>query len=127
MPTPYPMCLVLDAKDMARSARFWREALGYVVASEGPSYVSLAHPKDPRRLTLGLQPADGPKQGANPVHLDLATDDKEREARRLEALGATRVQGWPYPEDATWIVMRDLDGHEFCLVEQPAGELLHRD
>lgn len=124
----YPSNVVLDVQDMARATRFWREALGYVVSYDSPTYVSLKHPKDRLRFRVGLQPAEEQKKDANPVHLDFATDDMEREAKRLEGLGATRAHGWPYGTDApTWIVMRDPDGHEFCLVQHDEAHLLHRD
>jgi hypothetical protein len=33
--------------------------------------------------------------------------------------GATRVEEWPYPEGADFIVMRDPDGNEFCVIDHP--------
>ena len=51
------------------------------------------------------------------VHIDIETDDIEAEARRLEALGAKRVQSVH-----TWCVMEAPTGHRFCLVRpQRAG------
>jgi predicted enzyme related to lactoylglutathione lyase len=53
----------------------------------------------------------------NRLHLDLAPgpdDDQEAEVRRLEALGAVRVnvgQG-----DVTWVVLADPEGNEFCVL-----------
>ena len=126
--TLYASTLVFDAQDMARATRFWTACLGYVVGSEDKTFISLRHPRDPHRLRIGLQPADAAKRGLNPLHLDLASDDMEREATRLEGLGATRVEGWPYgDEKPNWIVMRDPDGNEFCVVETPAQRLLHHD
>ena len=31
-------------------------------------------------------------------------------------LGATRVEDWPYPADADFVVLRDPDGNEFCVI-----------
>jgi hypothetical protein len=45
------------------------------------------------------------------VHLDIETDDIEAEARRLEALGAKRID-----KVHTWIVMEAPTGQRFCLV-----------
>jgi hypothetical protein len=28
------------------------------------------------------------------------------------------VDDWPYPEDADFIVMRDPDGNEFCVIDK---------
>ena len=113
--------LVLDVAGFDHASRFWCAALGYVEAHRDETFAILKHPSDPRAFQLGLQPAEGPKRDVNPVHLELFTDDMRREAARLEGLGATRVPDWPYPEgEVNWIVMRDPDGHEFCVVEHPA-------
>ncbi|HST48439.1 MAG TPA: VOC family protein [Jatrophihabitans sp.] len=32
-------------------------------------------------------------------------------------LGATRAQDWPYPDDADFVVLRDPDGNEFCVID----------
>ena len=111
--------IVLDSTDVKRSAAFWSKALGYEVASKSETFWSMRHPTDARATRLGLQPTDERKRvdEANPLHLEVFTDDMEREARRLEKLGATRAKGWPYGEDdPNWIVMLDPDGHEFCIV-----------
>ena len=123
--TLYPSNVVLDVADMSRAVRFWSEALGYVVGYESETYTFIRHPTERRRFVIGFQPAEGPKPETNALHLDFATDDMEREAKRLEGLGATRVKDWPYGEDApNWIVMRDPDGHEFCVVQHPAERLV---
>lgn len=114
---------VLDAVDVDRAMAFWRAALGYELAFRHETFAVL---KDPRgkHMPLGFQPTDEPKRDVSPLHLEVFTDDMEREARRLEALGATRAADWPYGEDEpNWIVMRDPDGHEFCVVQLEAGKL----
>jgi hypothetical protein len=45
------------------------------------------------------------------IHLDIETDDVEKEVRRLEALGARRQQ-----MTGTFWVMEDTSGNEFCVV-----------
>lgn len=45
------------------------------------------------------------------VHIDIETDDIEAEAKRLEALGAKRVEAI-----RTWPVMETPTGQRFCLV-----------
>jgi Glyoxalase-like domain len=53
----------------------------------------------------------------NRLHIDLAPasdDDQEAEVRRLESLGARRVdigQG-----DVSWVVLADPEGNEFCVL-----------
>jgi putative transposase len=45
--------------------------------------------------------------------------EQSRHVERLAKLGATRVDEWPYPGDADFIVMRDPDGNEFCVIDHP--------
>jgi len=45
------------------------------------------------------------------VHLDIETDDIEAEVRRLEKLGAKRIQAV-----RTWWVMEAPTGQRFCVV-----------
>ena len=52
------------------------------------------------------------------VHLDIETDDIEAEVRRLEKLGAKRIQAVH-----TWWVMEAPTGQRFCVVR---GRLRHR-
>lgn len=111
--------VTLDVNDMDRAVRFWTAALGYAVVRRDEFYAKLAHPADPRRIVLGLQPTDEPKRGANRMHVDLETDDMAGEVRRLESLGGTRATDWAYPgEDCNWVVMRDPDGNEFCVTQR---------
>jgi len=30
------------------------------------------------------------------------------------------VDDWPYPKDADFVVLRDPDGNEFCVIDHPA-------
>jgi hypothetical protein len=53
------------------------------------------------------------------VHLDLYTSGQARHVERLIELGATRVDNWPYPDGADFIVLRDPDGNEFCVIDHP--------
>lgn len=109
--------VVLDVEDFERSARFWTAALGYEIAYRHDWFWALADPENKDRCRIGLQPAETPKRGVNRVHIDLDTDDMEREVARLEGLGATRVDDWPYPDTGPeFTVMRDPDGHEFCII-----------
>ncbi|MHB8584800.1 MAG: VOC family protein [Thermoplasmatota archaeon] len=111
--------VVIDARDVRKSANFWRRALGYKVTYRGPEFVMLRHPTRRNAAGFGIQPTRSRKRGVNPLHFDLYTDDMEREASRLVDLGATRVRRWRYGTDeANWIVMRDPDGHEFCVVQK---------
>jgi hypothetical protein len=60
-------------------------------------------------LHIEVQRGDHPSR----VHLDIEALDVEAEARRLEALGATRVAAVH-----DWIVMQAPDGQRFCIVSR---------
>ena len=63
-----------------------------------------------------------PKSLKNRVHLGTRADDIDSEVARLIALGASLAweedfpQGWPYRN----VVLRDPEGNEFCLGDEPA-------
>ncbi|HEX6613448.1 MAG TPA: VOC family protein, partial [Rhodanobacteraceae bacterium] len=52
------------------------------------------------------------------VHLDIESDDVEAEVRRLEALGAKRVEAI-----RTWVVMEAPTGQRFCVVRPQRGKM----
>jgi catechol 2,3-dioxygenase-like lactoylglutathione lyase family enzyme len=110
--------VVVNVQDMRRSVDFWRAALGYQQreAEMNPRFVMLVDPRG-RRVPVSLQLADGPPREPVRVHLDLYTDEQARHVERLVGLGATRVNEWPYPDDADFVVLRDPDGNEFCVID----------
>ena len=103
--------LIIDCQteDLDSAVAFWSAALGCVAqTSDDPAdaaYVGLK--TGPDDLHLEVQKVDHPSR----VHIDIETDDIEAEARRLEALGAKRVQ-----QIRTWLVMEAPTGQRFCLV-----------
>jgi catechol 2,3-dioxygenase-like lactoylglutathione lyase family enzyme len=110
--------VVINVQDMRRAVDFWSAALGYRQREEetDPEFVMLVHPSS-GRLPVSLQLADGPPREPVRVHLDLYTNEQERHVERLVALGATRVPDWPYPDDPDFVVLRDPDGNEFCVID----------
>jgi catechol 2,3-dioxygenase-like lactoylglutathione lyase family enzyme len=113
----YLATVVLNVQDMRRAVDFWCAALGYQPRETewDPSFVMLVHPEG-RGTPVSLQLADrGPAEPVR-VHLDLYTSEQSRHVERLVDLGATRVSGWPYPPEADFVVLRDPDGNEFCII-----------
>src|SRR5262245_2128906 len=112
--------VVLNVKDMERAVRFWSVALGYREreAQWDPKFMMLVDPGG-RGLPVSLQLTDSDPAEPVRVHLDLYTAEQERHVARLVELGATRVpdEQWPYPADADFIVLRDPDGNEFCVID----------
>ena len=75
----------------------------------------LQHP-DGHGIPVSLQLADRQAPDPTPVHLDLYTDHQNAQVARLLDLGAVAVDDWPYPADADFVVLRDPDGNEFCVI-----------
>jgi len=102
---------IIDCKtdDLKSAAEFWSAALGMetraLPGDEGGKYVRLADPHD--RLHIEVQSVSHPSR----VHLDIETDDVEAEVRRLERLGAKKVE-----QINTWWVMEAPTGQRFCVV-----------
>lgn len=104
---------IIDCKDTepATAAAFWGPALGLgSLGPDGPAYVRLDGAA--RDLAIEVQRV----AHASRVHLDIESDDVEAEVRRLEALGAARVEA-----RRGWVVMQAPTGHRFCVV--PAADL----
>ena len=53
----------------------------------------------------------------NWLHLDLYTDDQDREVERLVAVGARRYP-WRYRPGADFVVLEDPDRNLFCVVQK---------
>ncbi len=101
---------IIDCRtdDIESAADFWGSALGMEVRAlpgEEGQYLQLVDPTD--QLHVEVQSVSHPSR----VHLDIESDDVEAEVRRLEALGAERVQ-----KIKTWWVMEAPTGQRFCVV-----------
>jgi predicted enzyme related to lactoylglutathione lyase len=102
-----------NTDDLQSAADFWGAALGMEVRDppgEGSKYIELVEPT--RQLHIEVQSVSHPSR----VHLDIEADDIEAEVRRLEALGAVRVE-----KVKTWWVVQAPTGQRFCVVT-PQGE-----
>ena len=104
---------IIDCRtdDLAAAANFWGRALGMEIralpAEEGEKYVRLVDRNS--ELHIEVQKVDHPSR----VHLDIEADDVEAEVRRLEALGARRIE-----QVHTWVVMEAPTGQRFCVVRR---------
>ncbi|MEW9556406.1 VOC family protein [Nonomuraea sp. NPDC050783] len=110
------------ARDDSALGRFWAEALGWSVSSEGPGVTNL-EPEgldwpDPAGFYIDLVTVPDPETVQYRVHLDLATTSEAHQAElvaRLKELGATPAdvgQG-----DVPWTVLADPEGNLFCVLE----------
>ncbi len=94
-----------DTRDLPKAAAFWSAALGMPPVKEEGAYVSLDGSR--RDLAIEVQSVSH----ASRVHLDIESDDVEAEVKRLEALGARRVQ-----QVNTWWVLEAPTGQRFCVI-----------
>ncbi len=105
-----------NSTDLDAAARFWSGALGMAMrelpGEEGDKYRRLIDPEG--RLHIEVQTVLHPSR----VHLDIESNDIEAEVRRLEELGARRVQ-----QVHTWWVMEAPTGQRFCVVRAQSDGL----
>ena len=105
--------IVIDCADPEAMAEFWAAALGYrAVGLRDPYFLLL--PAARAYPPVILQRVPEPKQGKARIHFDLRVDDVEAEVRRMESLGARRIdvgQG----DGVAWVPMADPEGNEFCV------------
>jgi predicted enzyme related to lactoylglutathione lyase len=107
--------ITIDSTDPRRLAEFWTRALGLEVVFDADGwFLQLSSPAHPGRPYLGLQKVAEERAGKNRVHLDLGTEDREGEIKRLESLGATIRETHEMP-GLTWTVLQDPEGNEFCV------------
>jgi hypothetical protein len=97
-------------------ARFWTAMLdgevavqtpGFCAVKAGTFYLGAVHADD-------YQPPTWPSaERSQQLHLDLAVDDLDAAEAHAIQLGATKESQQPTPERSR--VLRDPDGHPFCL------------
>jgi predicted enzyme related to lactoylglutathione lyase len=109
------MEVVLDCAEPTTLAKFWCEALDYRDHYTDAKLAVLV-PKAGTASPLLLQGVPEPKAGKNRMHLDIVVDDVEAEVRRLQALGARRIDDGVQSFGGTrWVRMSDPEQNEFCV------------
>ncbi len=110
--------LCLDANDPLRLARFWAGVLGWEMAEDPHDGVALV-PADDTGFRIRFLPALEQKAGQDQMHFDLTStslEDQQQTVARSLALGARHIdigQG----SDADHVVLADLEGNAFCVIE----------
>ena len=107
--------IVWGVQDVSGSVAFWSKALNYRLKYPASEGWAILVPVQGSGIQLSLNKVSSPK--ARRHHLDLFTDDQQREVERLLALGATR-KPWNYEEGADYVVLQDPDGNPFCVVQR---------
>ncbi len=107
--------LTFDALDPDRQTAFWGELLGR--PTDG--WVVLPDEEGPPTMPIRFVPNAAPKVDRLQMHFDLTSSSPADQAAMVEralALGATHLdvgQG----EDEGHVVLADLEGNEFCVIE----------
>jgi len=104
--------LVIDCEtdELDREAEFWSKALGHEIirryepGDETYRCLATAEP-EPRILRQQVS-------HQSRVHIDIETDDVEKEVARLQRLGAREVE-----RVRNWCVLEAPSDHRFCVVE----------
>ena len=107
-----------QTNDLDSAAAFWGAALGMPVRELPGSEGVYKRLEDSQSgLDIEVQKVSH----ASRVHLDIETDDMEAEVRRLEKLGAKRIQAIH-----TWWVMEAPTGQRFCVVAAASKSFAQR-
>ena len=119
------LCVSLDSNDPRRVAGFWEQALGWRRTLDTDDEVVIEPPEGSRELgaspDLLFQRVPEPKSGKNRMHFDLQPVDQDAEVARLEALGAVPTDVGQ-EDSASWVVLADPDGNEFCVLRAPTPD-----
>jgi predicted enzyme related to lactoylglutathione lyase len=109
--------IIIDCKveDLRAAAEFWSKAIGRKIANvdaDGEDRYAEIETADDEPIVV-IQKVSHESR----VHLDIETDDIEAEVKRLEALGAKRVEFIK-----RWWVMEAPTGHRFCVLGKQRKE-----
>ncbi|HKE47935.1 MAG TPA: VOC family protein [Rhodanobacteraceae bacterium] len=109
--------IIIDCQveDLRAAAEFWSQAIGRRIANvdlDGEDRYAEIETADDEPIVVIQKVAHESR-----VHLDIETDDIEAEVKRLEALGAKRVEFVK-----RWWVMEAPTGHRFCVLDKQRTE-----
>src|SRR6266545_915313 len=108
--------IVIRCYEFDKMLAFWQEALHYVPrepASNG--WVVLRDPEG-KGPNVSFQARGRRPERRSWLHLDLYTNDRDGEVKRLVQLRARRYP-WRYRPHADFVVLEDPGGTLFCVVQ----------
>ncbi len=109
--------IVFDATDPVALGRWWSAAVGWPVTEEAPDELTVSSGVVGVPTLVFGETAD-PKVAKNRLHLDLPSASAAHQAATVERLlraGATRADVGQ--RDVPWVVLRDPEGNELCVLE----------
>jgi Glyoxalase-like domain len=112
-------CVVIDADDCERLASFWSQALGWRITYQSSNEWCVEPPEGSPEVDVApdilFVRVPDRKAVKNRLHFDLRPADQQAQVLRLIELGASRAD-IGQPDDASWVVMADPEGNEFCVL-----------
>jgi hypothetical protein len=116
--------VAIDAVNAKAVADFWCAVLGWDVLGEDEGVVSIG-PAEGGWPTIDVCSVPEGKTVKNRLHLDIRADGvgQADELKRLLDLGA-RFVDVGQERDASWVVLADPEGNEFCLLARTVQEAL---
>jgi hypothetical protein len=114
--------VVIDAVQPGLIADFWCAVLGWQVVEADDEVITIG-PADRSWPMIDVAAVPEAKTVKNRLHLDLRADGVSQSAEldRLLSAGA-RHADVGQPADASWIVLADPEGNEFCLLSRTVQE-----
>ncbi|WP_375477049.1 VOC family protein [uncultured Jatrophihabitans sp.] len=110
--------ITIDCREPTRLASFWSSLLNTPITSEhdGPDWATVGsrHGQQPR---LTFQRVPEAKTTKVRIHLDIQVDDIDAGQRQVKELGGTWSGERHDYDEGVVLVMRDPEGHEFCIVQ----------
>nr|BFE60423.1 hypothetical protein GCM10020063_049490 [Dactylosporangium thailandense] len=115
--------IAIDAIEPRPVADFWCAVLGWQIVEEEADIISLA-PAAGAMPGIDVVRVPERKSVKNRLHLDLRADGstQAQEVERVLALGARRADVGQGP-DASWVVLQDPEGNEFCILSRSVQDL----
>ena len=112
-------CIVVDAGDCELLAHFWSQALGWRITYKSSNEWCIEPPEGNPAVDVApdilFVKVPDKKKAKNRLHFDLRPKDQGAQVQRLLDLGARRVDVGQ-SDDASWVVMADPEGNEFCVL-----------
>lgn len=116
--------IAIDAVQPDVVAQFWCEVLGWQVVEADAEVISIGPADSAGAVTIDVLAVPAGKTAKNRLHLDLRANGvtTSEELDRLLAAGA-RHADVGQPPDASWVVLADPEGNEFCLLSRTVQQM----
>jgi catechol 2,3-dioxygenase-like lactoylglutathione lyase family enzyme len=114
--------IVLKCRDPGALARFWCEVLDFTELDREEKVLIEIGPREGfggPQPTIILIRSDESGNGHARLHIDVNSTDRDQDAELERLLGAgARLVDIGQPAEASWHVLADPEGNEFCLLKR---------